>query len=113
MNFQIHSPNPVSYTTLNIKDLCYENTLSEIRIMGMWIPYYFLWDVNTHPCINTEMEMLSFWWNFHHWLQVLEWFLWNCSQLNDTELAWWLVNIGSGNGLALSGNKLLPKPMLI
>ena len=25
---------------------------------------------------------------------------------------WWLVNIGSGNGLVVSGNKPLPEPML-
>ena len=25
---------------------------------------------------------------------------------------WWLVNIGSGNGLVPSGNKPLPEPML-
>ena len=28
------------------------------------------------------------------------------------DLIWWLVNIGSGNGLVPSGNKPLPEPML-
>ena len=33
------------------------------------------------------------------------------SQVHATELHWWLVNIGSGNGLVPSGNKPLPEPM--
>ena len=37
--------------------------------------------------------------------------LWNCSQVNATEHLWWLVNIGSGNGLMPSGNKPLPELM--
>ena len=43
------------------------------------------------------------------WLRHL---LWNCPRMNDTGLHWWLVNIGSGNGLVLSGNKPLSEPML-
>ena len=43
------------------------------------------------------------------WLRYL---LWNCPQTNVTEPYWWLVNIGSGNGLVQSGNKPLPEPML-
>ena len=39
-------------------------------------------------------------------------FSWNCSQVNATEHFWWLVNIGSGNGLVPSGSKPLPEPML-
>ena len=35
-----------------------------------------------------------------------EHFLWNCSQVNATRSYWWLINIGSGNGLVLSGNKI-------
>ena len=31
---------------------------------------------------------------------------------HKTKPNWWKVNIGSGNGLAQSGNKLLPGPML-
>ena len=38
--------------------------------------------------------------------------LWNCSQMNVAGTHWWLVNIDSGNGLVLSGNKPLPEPML-
>ena len=44
--------------------------------------------------------------------RYLEHFLWNHSQLNATRSHWYLVNIGSGNGLVLSGNKPLPEPML-
>ena len=33
-------------------------------------------------------------------------------QVNGTRPNWWLVNIGSGNGLVLSGNKSLRKPMM-
>ena len=36
----------------------------------------------------------------------------NVTQVNPTEHSWSEVNIGSGNGLASSGNKLLPEPML-
>ena len=32
--------------------------------------------------------------------------------MNATRPYWWLVNIGSGNGLVPSGNKPLPEPML-
>ena len=32
--------------------------------------------------------------------------------MNVTGPYWWLVSIGSGNGLVPSGNKSLPKPML-
>ena len=38
--------------------------------------------------------------------------LWNCPQVNATRLHWWLVSIGSCNGLVLSGNKPLPEPVL-
>ena len=33
-------------------------------------------------------------------------------QVNATRPYWWLVNIGSGNGLVPSGNKPLSEPML-
>ena len=36
----------------------------------------------------------------------------NCHQVNATKPHWWLVNIGSGNGLVASCSKPLPKPML-
>ena len=36
----------------------------------------------------------------------------NCHNMNVTGLHWWSVNIGSGNGLVLSGNKPLPEPKL-
>ena len=36
----------------------------------------------------------------------------NYHEVNVTRLDWWLVNIGSGTGLVLSGNKPLPEPML-
>ena len=37
----------------------------------------------------------------HWWLRCL----FNCLQMNDTGFYWWWVNIDSGNGLVLSGNK--------
>ena len=40
-----------------------------------------------------------------------EHFLWECPQVNVTRPHWWLVNIGSGNGLVLSGTKPLLGPM--
>ena len=44
--------------------------------------------------------------------RYLELFLQNCPQVNATRPHRWLVNIGSDNGLVLSGNKPLPEPML-
>ena len=41
-----------------------------------------------------------------------EHFLWNCPQMNFRRPPWWLVNIGSGNGLVPPGNKPLPEPLL-
>ena len=38
-------------------------------------------------------------------------FLWNCTQGNDRG-SHWLDNIGSGNGLVLSGNEPLAEPVL-
>ena len=38
--------------------------------------------------------------------------LWNCSQLNATEPHLWEVNIGSGYGFVLSGNKPLAEAVL-
>ena len=44
--------------------------------------------------------------------RYLEHFLWNCPQVNATRPHWWLVNIGSVNGLVPNGTKPLPEPML-
>ena len=44
--------------------------------------------------------------------KVHEHFLWNCLLVNATEHIWWYGNVGSGNGLLLSGNKPLPEPIL-
>ena len=41
-----------------------------------------------------------------------EYFLGNRSHVNATERIDEIVNIGSGKGLVLSGNKPLPEPML-
>ena len=38
-------------------------------------------------------------------------FLWN-NPVNTTRPHWWQANISSRNGLMLSGNKLLPEPIL-
>ena len=44
------------------------------------------------------------------WLRYL---LWNCPEVIVIRPHWWQVNIGSGNGLVLSGSKTLFEPMLI
>ena len=60
----------------------------------------------------------KFEWNFRHLIfkQILVIDGWGISceiaLMNVTELRWWSVNIGSGNGLVPSGNKPLPEPML-
>ena len=38
--------------------------------------------------------------------------MWNWSLVNAAELHSWYVNIGSGDGLGLSGNNPLLEPML-
>ena len=77
-----------------------------------------------HVCDNDTSKSTWLWFNslapgrfernFHanfsdQWLRYL---MWNCPQMNFTGLHWWSVNIGSGNGLVLSGSKPLPEPML-
>ena len=54
---------------------------------------YFIWVIFKH--------YLSDWYHEH--------FQWNCPQANATITHWWYVNIGSGNGLVLPGNKPLPE----
>ena len=44
--------------------------------------------------------------------RYIVYFLWNCTHVNATRPHWRLVNVGSGNGLVLSGNKPLPDPTL-
>ena len=44
--------------------------------------------------------------------KYLQYFLWNCYQVNATTPHWSLVNIGSGNGLVPSGKKPLTEPMM-
>ena len=44
--------------------------------------------------------------------RYLEHVLRNCPHVNATRPHWWSINIASGNGLVLSGNKPLPEPML-
>ena len=44
--------------------------------------------------------------------QWLRYLLCNCPHMNVTVPYIWYINIGSGNGLVLSGNKSLPEPML-
>ena len=48
---------------------------------------------------------------FSNW--YLEHFQWNWPELSAKEPHWWQVNSGSGNGLLLSDNKPLPKPVLV
>ena len=38
--------------------------------------------------------------------------MWIWAQMNVTKLCWWLVSIGSGNGLVLLGTKPVPEPVL-
>ena len=41
-------------------------------------------------------------------IQKVAWGLWNCFQVNASRLRWWLIGIGSGNGLVPSRNNPLP-----
>ena len=53
--------------------------------------------------------------NFQTYIKVryLEHFMWNCSHVIATRPHWWLVSIGSGNGLVPSGTKAKPLPELM
>ena len=44
-------------------------------------------------------------------VDIFEHFLWNCPEVYTTRSHWWLVNIGSDNGLVSSSNKPLPEPI--
>ena len=72
------------------------------------------WQLTSNSLAPREILMKFYIFNFQTdfsdwWLRHL---LWNCPNMNVTGLHWWSVNIGSGNGLVLSGNKPLPEPML-
>ena len=62
----------------------------------------------TQRASNTEN--VSIWW--HHEMKDRWHVLWNYPEVNVIRPDWWLVNIGSGNGLVPSGNKPLPGPVL-
>ena len=58
---------------------------------------------------NCHLELIIF---SHIRDRYLGYSLQKWPQLNATEHLWWLVNIGSGNGLLPSGNKPFPGPIL-
>ena len=62
------------------------------------------------PLGNLNEILYFLYTNFGEW--CLKHLLWNCPNMNVIALHWRSVNIGSGNGLVPSGNKLLPEPML-
>ena len=49
----------------------------------------------------SDLSSFTIWTHFED--SVNECFLWNCSEVNATEQLWWQIDIGSGNGLVLSG----------
>ena len=76
----------------------------------------------THICITRpqwvhSLTLRRFWWNFRCDFQAnsSNWRVrYLCSiALIVTGSHWWYVSIGSGNGFVPSGNKPLPKPVLI
>ena len=99
----------VTATRLHDSDtLQFCNILYYIVLMLVFLVYW----VNS---LAPSRFWLTFRWsdfqtNFNDWW--LSYLPWNYPQMNVTGPFWWLVNIGSGNGLVLSGNKPLPEPML-
>ena len=69
-----------------------------------WLTHWPLGD------FNDILDEYNFHVNFSHWW--LMYLLWNCRRVIVTGPHWWYVDIGSGNGLVLSGNKPLPEQML-
>ena len=60
--------------------------------------------------ISMKLMINNFQANFSYcWLKYL---LWHCPQMNISGSYWWLVNVGSGNGLVPSAKKALPEPVL-
>ena len=64
----------------------------------------------THWPLGDLNEIGNFQANFDNWW--LGYHLWNCPQVIFRGPQWWWISIGLGNGLAPSGNKPLPEPML-
>ena len=54
---------------------------------------------STHRSLVDAPVILNFQQSYQ---EYFEHFLWKCSQVNDTRPHWWLVNIGSDNGLVPS-----------
>ena len=76
------------------------------QMSGGWgrvLSHWPLGNLNEILWCNFQTDF-SDWWLRH--------VLWNCTNMNDTELYWWSVNICSGNDLVPSGNEPLPEPML-
>ena len=111
---------------LRYKD--YKRKTSNIRLPHKW-PNCITWEI-TNAGLPTSMELWGSLWDLNHWpwgiwlkFQISNflkinsvidgWCIsWYCPHVIITGPHWWLVNIGSGNGLVPSGNKPLPEPML-
>ena len=66
-------------------------SVGEIELIGPW-----------NICgYSLKLIFFSIWYNLKN--RCPEQFLWNCPQVNATRPHWWLVNIGPGNGMVLSG----------
>ena len=70
------------------------------------------WDTLTHWPFGNADVILNLQFQTYIKDNYLENLMWNCSQVDATRPHWWWLNIGSGNGLVLSGTKPLPEPML-
>ena len=78
---------------------------------GFQINVLTMFDKLIGPCkIWIKFFICNLQTDFSEW--QLRHLLWNCPDMNVTELHWWSLNIGSGNGLVPPGNKPLPEPML-
>ena len=67
-----------------------------------FVDFILPWNVTMNPNVYISFEV-TVW--------VIEYFLWRCSHVHTTRPKWWLVNIGSFNGLLSSDSKSLPEPM--
>ena len=73
---------------------------SKLRVTGLCVGNSLV--IDEFPAqVASNAENVSIWWRHHEMVQV-----------NATRPPWWVVRLGSCNGLVLSGNKTLPEPVL-
>ena len=107
-----------SWKPLTNRSLVTPKSLFTITHALLFISYWFQFGLIKQVCIGDIIYSLICHWeiqsqssinNFRTHIKdrYLDYFLWNRLRVHSTKPHWWYVNIGSGNGLVLSGNRPL------